>query len=259
MIQHLKWQRSLEVLIEDKRLDFQSFYRTSINNGRFEEGTDSYSKARDQFIDELEDVIKLNAQMKLQKDGLLEFRSGKKVIVRNSVSSTTISNNDTIESTKCSINNPQDDSCSTEEPTLKKARIEERSTPAPPIPYNITIHLIDTRYSGKSTAKLSRERKARRNASNLLLQRLNDLSITRSPTEFTRSGFEVKVFFSKKRKNIDGAVYVVGSIHDFKWKIIFNKENMFVHTDTNSFYGIYDSYLNQNYYTLNLTDSSRRM
>ena len=250
MIQHLKWQRSLEVLIEDKRLDFQSFYRTSINNGRFEEGTDSYSKARDQFIDELEDVIKLNAQMKLQKDGLLEFRSGKKVIVRNSVSSTTISNNDTI---TCS-NNPQDDA---EEPVLKKQRIEQ-SLPTVPA-YNITIHRIDGRPSGKSRARITRERLSRRNASDLLLQRLNDRGITRSPTEFTKSGFEVKVFFPKKRKNIDGAVYVVGTIHDFKWKILFNKEKMFVHTDTISFYGIYDSFLNQNYYTLNLTDSTRRM
>ena len=250
MIQHLKWERSLDVLIEVKRLDLKTFFRTSINNGRFDEGTDEYNTKANQFIDAQDDIIKLNDQKNLQKKELLEFQSPNKVIVRNSVSSTTISNNDT---TTCS-NNPQDD---LEEPVLKKQRIEQ-SLPTVPA-YNITIHRIDGRPSGKSRARITRERLSRRNASDLLLQRLNDRDITRSPTEFTKSGFEVKVFFPKKRKNIDGAVYVVGTIHDFKWKILFNTEKMFVHTDTISFYGIYDSFLNQNYYTLNLTDSTRRM
>ena len=105
LIQHLKWERSLDVLIEVKRLDLKTFFRTSINNGRFDEGTDEYNTEANQFIDAQDDIIKLNDQKNLQKKELLEFQSPNKVIVRNSVSSTTISNNDT---TTCS-NNPQDD------------------------------------------------------------------------------------------------------------------------------------------------------
>ena len=73
MIQHLKWERSLDVLIEVKRLDLKTFFRTSINNGRFEESTDDYNTAVNQFIDATDVIIKLNAQMNLQKKGLLEF------------------------------------------------------------------------------------------------------------------------------------------------------------------------------------------
>jgi hypothetical protein len=163
-------------------------------------------------------------------------------------------NNESIIEDSFSSHPPQEDTVSLLVRPLKKSRVQE--TPCSFPDRFITIKQIDGRVSFKTKARKSRERKKRRDDSILLLHRLNDSFLIRSDFAIKTSGFKVQVFNTFNNRITDGAVYVLGSVDDFKWKILFNTAKMYIYTDSTTFYEIYDCYSSQKYYHLNLSISA---
>ena len=332
MIQHLKWQRSLNCLIEEADLDLRSHFRTHINHDRFELGSKEYNDEAEKWISHTKRMTVLSKKMNDQMKGIcffeftgsmsydeiiercekynLELHSRHKSknnimneevftendivncetdnTVNNVLSKVVRTEVDIVNCEKNTVNNvptmevptvvdivncemntvnnesiiedsfsshpPQEDTVSLLVRPLKKSRVQE--TPCSFPDRFITIKQIDGRVSFKTKARKSRERKKRRDDSILLLHRLNDSFLIRSDFAIKTSGFKVQVFNTFNNRITDGAVYVLGSVDDFKWKILFNTAKMYIYTDSTTFYEIYDCYSSQKYYHLNLSISA---
>jgi len=362
----MKWQRSLNSLIEDAKLDLKSHFRTHINQDRFEQGSNEYNEEAEKWISHTKVIADLTKKMNEQKKDILknddvlteddivncetntvnnvrsmEVRGTEADIVNcetntvnnalrsespteadivncetntvnnaltsdspteadivncevgNTVNNAITSessteadivncetntvnnastmevitevdivncevgntvNNESIREDSFSSNPPQEDTVSLLDRPLKKSRVQETSCSSPD--RFITIKRIDGRFSFKTRALLSRERKKRRDESILLLHRLNDSFLIRADFAMKTSGFKVQVFNTFNNRITDGAVTVIGSVVDFKWKILFNELKIYIYTDSTTFYEIYDCYSSQKYYHLNLSISA---